>query len=309
MGTLTSFLAWWEPIFMFTVFNVIIVTGLYISALSGQLSLATAAIAGIGGYISGVLTVNFGVPFWPAVFAATAAGGLIGTFLAAITVRMSLFILKLTTLAFGEAVVVIVLNTDYMGGANSFTGMPLYTSVPVAVGAMLVAIFIAWRFDGSRLGLAARAVRDDPLAAASTGISILRIRIVTFALGAAIVGAGGAIQAHYVLIMNPQELGFFVSLNYIIFLLVGGLYSLSGAILGAVVMTALPELLRFAHEYRQILYGATIVAIIMLRPDGLITRRPTGVPSRLQWLLTYSGLAAVLRVRTGRIAEARQRRP
>lgn len=267
--------AYWEPVVIFTLINVILVTGLYITALSGQLSLATAAIAGIGGYVAAILTTNFGWAFILAIAVAVISGALVGALIAALTVKMRDFILKLTTLAFGEAVAVIAFNIDYIGGANSFTGIPLYSSLSIVVVGTLVALYVAWRFDGSRLGFASRAVRDDPLAAAATGVSVLRVRVVTFALGAAIVSGGGAIQAHYVLVLNPQELGFFISLTFIIFLLVGGMQSLWGPVAAAIVLTALPEVTRFANEYRLILYGAVIVIIVLFRPEGLITRRPT----------------------------------
>ena len=267
---------YWEPVIIFTLINVILTSGLYITAMSGQLSLATAAIAGIGGYAAAILTTNFGWPFLPATVVAVVAGAVVGTFIAAVTVKMRLFILKLTTLAFGEAVAVIAFNIDYIGGANSFTGIPLYANIWVVIAATGMALYVAWRFEGSRLGFAARAVHDDPLAASAMGVSVLWVRMVTFALGGALVGAGGSIQAHYVLIVTPQELGFFISLTYIIFLLVGGLHTLWGPVLAAVVLTALPELIRFTNEYRMIFYGFAIVMVVLFRPDGLLVRTPTG---------------------------------
>ena len=266
----------WQPVLIFSLLNVMLVSGLYITALSGQLSMATAAFAGIGGYVSAVLTTNFDWPFLPAILVATLAGAAVGALLALLTIQMRDFILKLTTLAFGEAMAVIAFNIRYIGGANGFSGIPLYTTLlDVALGAC-IAVYIAWRFDGSRLGFAARAVRDDPLAAASTGVSIREARIVTFALGSAIIAAGGALAAHYVLVIVPSQLGFFYSLTYIIFLLFGGIQTLWGPVLAAVLLTAVPEVLRFTNEYRLILYGLIIVLVVMWRPEGLVTRRPTG---------------------------------
>jgi ABC-type branched-subunit amino acid transport system permease subunit len=186
------------------------------------------------------------------------------------------FILKLTTLAFGEALSVLAFNWNYIGGANSFTGIGLKTNIWIALAAALIALYVAWRFDGSRLGFACRAVRDDPLAASAMGVWVAHVRTVSFALGAALVGMAGAIQAHYVLVISPHDLGFFVSLNFIIFLLFGGLQTLWGPVLGAVVLTVLPEVLRFTNEYRLILYGLIIVVVVLRRPDGLLTRVPTG---------------------------------
>lgn len=265
-----------EPVIIFTLLNVAMVLGLYITAMSGQLSMATAAIAGVGGYLAAILTVKFAWPLFPATVLAALAGAFVGTLLALLTLRMRDFILKLTTLAFGEALSVLAFNWDYIGGANSFTGLQLKTNILIALATALIALYIAWRFDGSRLGFASRAVRDDPIAASAMGISIAQIRSLTFALGGAIVGMTGAIQAHYVLVISPHDLGFFVSLNFIIFLLFGGMQTLWGPILGAVLLTVLPEVLRFSNQYRLILYGAIIVLVVMLRPDGLLTRRPTG---------------------------------
>jgi ABC-type branched-subunit amino acid transport system permease subunit len=108
------------------------------------------------------------------------------------------------------------------------------------------------------------------------GVSIAVARTVSFALGGALVGLAGAIQAHYVLVVSPHDLGFFVSLNFIIYLLFGGLQTLWGPILGAVLLTVLPEMLRFTNEYRLILYGLIIVVVVLRRPEGLLTRIPTG---------------------------------
>lgn len=271
--------AYWEPVLMVALFNLVLTVGLYVTALSGQLSLATAAIAGIGGYAAAVLTTNFGWWFVPAVLVGGASGGLVGVILALLTLKMRDFILKLTTLAFGEAIVVFAFNFDYIGGANSFTGIPAYTNLRVALITAAIAIFVAWRFDGSRLGFASRAVRDDPLAASASGVSIRLVRTTTFLIGGLICGAGGAVQAHYTLVMSPQELGFFVSLNYIIFLLFGGLYTLAGPLVGTLVLTILPESLRFAAEYRMILYGLIITLVVLFRPYGLVKRTPTGMPS------------------------------
>ena len=271
----------WQPIIIFSLLNVILTSGLYITALSGQLSMATAALAGIGGYVSAVLTANFDWPFVAAILVAAVATAIVGGLLAALMVRMRDFILKLTTLAAGEALSVLAFNWDYIGGANSFTGLAPHTGLFTCVIVAAISLYVAWRFDGSRLGYGARAVRDDPLAAASMGVSVAQVRIVTFAVGSAIIGMAGAVQAHYLLVVTPSQLGFFVSLNYIIFLLFGGLQTLAGPVLGAVVLTALPEALRFANEYRLIVYGLIIVAVMLWRTDGLLGRTPLGVARRV----------------------------
>src|SRR6185295_5809226 len=192
---------------------------------------------------------------------------------------------------------VLAFNWDYIGGANSFTGIGLKTTIWTAMAATAIALYVAWRFDGSRLGLASRAVRDDPVAASAMGVSIALMRSITFALGSALIGMGGAIQAHYMLVISPHDLGFFVSLNFVIFLLFGGLQTLWGPVLGAVLLTALPEMLRFTNEYRLILYGLIIVLVVLLRPEGLLTRIPTGRAVRLFGITLVRARQAAVRCR------------
>ncbi|HEY0920804.1 branched-chain amino acid ABC transporter permease [Devosia sp.] len=269
-----------EPILIFTLLNIALTVGLYISNLSGQLSLGTAAVAGIGGYISAVLTSRLGMPFPVGLLAATAGGVVVGVGLGLMTYRMEMFVFKLVTLAFGEAVVVLAFNIDYLGGANSFTGIPLHTGMFVAFALAAGAVLVAYLIDFSALGFAARAVRDDALAASAMGISIRGVRVFTLAVSTGLIALTGAMQAHYLLVINPHDLTFFVSLSIIIFLLFGGMQTLWGAVLGATILTVLPEVLRFSNEYRLILFGVLVVAIVMLRPEGLLTRRPLKVPPR-----------------------------
>src|SRR3981189_2837710 len=274
-------LAFFEPIAIFTLLNVAMTVGLYVTAVSGQISRATAAIAGVGGYASGILTMKFGVPFVPAVVGGAFLGGLLGCVLALLTLKRRGLSLKRPPLAAGEALSVLAFNWDYIGGANSLTGLAPHTRLLTCVIVASISLYRAVPFGWSGAGYAARAVRDDPLAAASMGVSVAQVRIITFAMGSAIIGMAGAAQAHYLLVVTPSQLGFFVALNYIIFLLFGGLQTLAGPVLGAVVLTALPEALRFANEYRLIVYGLIIVGVMLWRTDGLLGRTPLGVARRI----------------------------
>ena len=220
-----------------------------------------------------------------------AAGALVGTVLALVTLKMRDFILKLTTLAFGEALAVLAFNWDYIGGANSFTGIGLKTTIWTALAATAIALYVAWRLTAHdwvsrRARCATIRSRRAPWGSRSPWCDRL-----SFAVGGALVGMGGAIQGHYVLVISPHDLGFFVSLNFIIFLLFGGLQTLWGPVLGAVLLTALPEMLRFTNEYRLILYGLIIVLVVLLRPDGVLTRTPTGRPVRFFGVTLIPGRA------------------
>jgi branched-chain amino acid transport system permease protein len=265
-------IAFWEPITVLAIVNTILALALYVTLMSGQLSAAHAALMGVGAYAAGVLTVNFDIPYWPALIGGAAAGAIFGTAIAIPTTHMRVFVQSLATLAFGQALSIIAFNVDYLGGAQSFTGMHPYTTVATALVALAVALFVAFQFDRSRMGLAARAVRDSELAASAMGISVFKMRVVTFCLGGALAGLAGGVSAHYTLVVSPVELAFFPSFSILVFVLVGGSYTPFGAILGAVVLTIIPQIFRFADTLRFALYGLAIVAVVLARPEGLLPR-------------------------------------
>jgi branched-chain amino acid transport system permease protein len=267
---------YWDSILTTAGITAVIVTGLYFSNSAGALSVAHAAIAGVGGYVGGILTTNHGWSFELALVAGGVAGALTGTFLAVISLHMNELVAGLTTLAFGQTMVVIAFNIDYIGGANSFYGIPPHTTLRGVLIAVAALLFVGWQYDRSRLGIAARAIRDDRLAASAMGINVARVKISVFALGAAVAGVGGVLLAHYVLVVSPGNLGFYESLNYVIIWVFGGSYLFLGPIFGAFALTALPEGLRFSAEQRFMVYGLLLTVVILLRPKGVITRIPPG---------------------------------
>jgi branched-chain amino acid transport system permease protein len=198
---------------------------------------------------------------------------------------MNELVAGLTTLGFGETMAVIAFNIDYIGGANAFTGIPLRTTIGLVYAVLVVLLFAAWRYDHSRLGFAARATRDNPVTAAAMGINITWVKSVTFGIGAALAALGGVLRAHYILVQGPEDMGFFVSVGILIFVVFGGSYTFWGPLFGAMTLTILPELLRFSAKDRFIIYGILLTLMVIIRPQGLITRMPTGGASRaLAWL-------------------------
>jgi branched-chain amino acid transport system permease protein len=206
-----------------------------------------------------------------------ALGFLTGFLLGLLIVRMNELVAGLTTLGFGETMAVVAFNIDYIGGANAFTGIPMRTSLPLVYAVLAVVLFAAWRYDHSRLGFAARATRDSPVTAAAMGIDIVWVKAFTFAIGAAIAALGGGLRAHYILVQGPEDMGFFVSVGFLIFVVFGGSYTFWGPLFGGMVLTILPELLRFSAKDRFIIYGILLTVMVIVRPQGLITRVPTGV--------------------------------
>lgn len=270
MSDLATF---WSPVLITAGINAIIALGLYITMSSGPLSVAHAALAGMGGYLGAVLTTNFGWPFALAILAGMALAFVTGLLLGLLIVRMNELVAGLTTLGFGETMAVIAFNIDYIGGANAFTGIPLRTTLPLVYLVLAVILFVAWRYDHSRLGYAARATRDSPVTADAMGINITWVKSITFGIGAAIAGLGGVLRAHYILVQGPEDMGFFISVGFLIFVVFGGSYTFWGPLFGAMTLTILPELLRFSAKDRFIIYGVLLTVMVILRPQGLITRR------------------------------------
>ena len=264
--------AFWEPILVGTLINAIVALGLYVTLSSGQLSAAHAALMGVGAYVAGILTVNFFWPYWPALGAGALGGALFGAAIAAPTSHMRLFVQNLTTVAYGMALSIVAYNIPYLGGAQSFTGMKTYTTLGTVVAMFCLSFYVTWTIDRSRIGLAARAVRESEVAASVLGISVSHIRVLTFAIGGALAGLAGGLSAHYTLVVNPAELGFYPAFSIVVYVLVGGSYTPLGAVLGALLLGIVPQALRFADAYRFALYGMMIVLIVLRRPDGLLTR-------------------------------------
>jgi branched-chain amino acid transport system permease protein len=277
--------AFWVVTLITAGLNAIITMGVYFSNSAGALSACHAALAGMGAYLGAVLTTNFDWPFPVALLAGALIGFVIGMLLALMTLHMNELVAGLTTLAFGETMVIIAFNLDYIGGANGFIGIPLQTTFDNVYLLLALLVFAAWRFDRSRLGYAARACRDNAHAAAAMGINTPWVKTLVFALGSGIAGLGGVLRAHYVLVQNPDDMGFFFSVNYLIFWVFGGSYTFWGPVFGALFLTILPELLRFSLYDRFIIYGVILTAIVIVRLQGVITRVPLGrQPAFVAWL-------------------------
>jgi branched-chain amino acid transport system permease protein len=260
-----------ESILITALLNAILAMGLYVTVRSGQLSVAHAALAGVGGYLAAILTTNLDLPLVVGVLAAIAIGGALGVLIAVFIKRMSALVGSLASLAIGQAIAIVAFNADFVGSANGFQGIQSLTTLPIVVAAFLVTLWIASRYERSRFGIAAQAASDDLTAAATSGIDVLRIRMIAFGLGGGIAGLAGSLTAHYALVIVPGDLAFAASFAVLIFVLFGGSQTVFGAVMGALLLTALPQVIRFTIELRFVLYGLLVATIMLLRPEGLIT--------------------------------------
>jgi branched-chain amino acid transport system permease protein len=251
--------------------------GLYLLMSAGQVSLGHAGIVGISAYGAGVMAVKLGVPFWlslPVSGAIGLATGVLYCFL--LGWRLGGFYLAIGTFAVGEMLVNLWLTSDYLGGAIGLPGIPLRSRWPLLAAIVAVLLFVLWRLEQSRFGIAFRAVRNNEIVAASMGIDVARTKLLVWMIAGFITGVGGCLHAHRVTVLTPTEFGIYFSVILLMAPLIGGLRSFWGTVVGAAVVSFGPWLVTTNEPRdRLMMYGLGILLLMILRPQGLLApRRP-----------------------------------
>jgi branched-chain amino acid transport system permease protein len=280
MGEIIS--GFWIATLISAGLNAIITTGVYFSSSAGAFTVAHAALAGMGGYTSALLTRDLGYPVWAGILVGAGAAFVSGLLLGWLSARMHPLVAGLTTMAFAEIMVVIAFNREELGGATGLTGIALETDFGLVYLVLALCLFAAWRFHHSRLGYAAHAVRDSMRAAAVMGVNVVWVKALVFGMGSAVAAVGGALHAHYVMVQTAGDMGFWGGMNYAFFWIFGGSYTFWGPALGAMVLTILPEVLRFSMNARYIMYGLLLMVVVVVRPQGLIPVMPLGTRFELK---------------------------
>ena len=260
---------------VFTGITLVGVLGVYlITGLTGLFSLGQAAFMAIGGYVAAVLVKNLNVPVPLAVVAAIATGTLAGLLVGYPTVRLRRDYISLVTLGFGEAIVAVLNNSaNITGGAMGISGIPQLTTLPVLGVSVVVCLAIVILYKNSKYGRQCLALRSDELAAKSMGIDVCRIKLVTFLLASAITSYSGVLFGFYTTYLEPAAFNWVISAEWTIIVFVGGVNSLTGAVLATILLLGLPELLRFAAEWRIAIYCVIVLLIINYRTSGIMGER------------------------------------
>lgn len=263
-------------ILIFSGINIITVLGLnLITGITGQLSLGHSAFFSIGAYTSSLLMLIIGVPFGVAVVLATLMAGLIGGVFGIPILRLRGDYLAIATLGFCEIVRVVILNMKVtLHGSTkllstSLGNIPGHTNLLLVLVLVVLSVLFMIGLERSKFGLALRSIREDEVASQMMGIDVARHKILSFAIGSAFAGLGGALYASYMMVISPNDFGFVRSIEMLCMLVLGGMGSIVGVITGTTVLTAIPELLRFAQEYRMVMYGIVLIFMMVFRPRGL----------------------------------------
>jgi branched-chain amino acid transport system permease protein len=253
-----------------------------VTGTAGQTSLGHAGFLAIGAYASALLTLRLGWPVELAMLAAALITAVLGTLLVLPAFRLRAHYVAIATLGIGEIVAQVILNWDALtNGAlgisgissPSFLGRQAITSQAVywfALALLLLAVLLQWRLLRSPLGRTWRAIREDDVAAQAYGINLNRYKALAFAASAFIAGLSGAFTAHFYTYINHETFPNTTSILALTMVILGGMGNMLGAVVGAVVLTVLPEVFRPLADYRYLIYGLALLLIIRFRPQGLL---------------------------------------
>ena len=250
--------------------NALLALSIWLTLACGLLALANAAFMGIGAYTASLMTMNLALPFPVALAGGMAAPILVALVIGVPTLRLSGVYLAMATLAFGEVVRVAVLNAeDLTGGALGLNGIPQLTRWWHVVLALVLTLLVLWRMRRSRIGRAFEAIDGDAVAASLMGIAVDAHKMLAFALGAGIAGLAGALNAHLTYFIGPNEYGFDRGVDILTMAILGGIGGLPGPVIGAFIITVLPEALRDFSGFRTMVNGLMLVLIVLFLPKGL----------------------------------------
>lgn len=285
---------------MLMAINCLLGLSVWIPLSAGQLSLGSAGFMSVGAYTGALLSMEAGWPMPLSIAVASLVAAVLAFLIGYPTLRLHGVYLAIATLAFGEMIRILALNLSITNGALGLAGIPQmvdeltwylmdHTGLgdgvgpfdPHTIGSLIilaliwailgVAVYCLLRQASSRVGRALRAIQADELAAKAMGIDTRHYKLLVFTQSGFLAGLAGAIYAHLYYFIGPGDFGFNRAIEMLLYVVLGGMQTLWGTLVGAASLTLLPELLRFSSSYRLMLYGGLLVALMVFRPEGLLS--------------------------------------
>lgn len=256
-----------------------------INGFTGQFSIGHAGFMAVGAYSSAYFSVNYGMALatslgggivgWAiglalATLIGAVAAGFAGLIVGIPSLRLKGDYLAIVTLGFGQIIVVFLNNIEAIGGARGYSGIPIVQRFFWIFLVAVLTIAIVYNIVNSAFGRALISIREDELAAEAMGVNTTRYKVMAFVISSAMAGAGGVLLAHFDGYLNPKSFEFIKSFEILIMIILGGLGSIVGSVLGAIVLTVLPESLRGFAEYRMVIYSSLLIILMITRPQGLL---------------------------------------
>ncbi len=255
---------------IFIAINIILAVSLHlVIGITGQFSIGHAGFLAVGAYISAIITMKLDLPFIVAIIVGGLVAALAGLIVGIPSLRLKGDYLAIATLGFAEIIRIVFLNIDYVGGAAGMQVSKL-TTWTYAFVCLFITILVIVNFTNSRHGIAAISVRENEIASDAMGINTTYYKVVAFAIGSFFAGVAGALFSHNFYIIQPGQFGFLKSFDILIFVVLGGLGSLSGAVLSAILLTVVSTYLQGYPETRMIIYSLVLIIVMLYRPKGLM---------------------------------------
>ena len=266
--------------------------------LMGQLSLGHAGFIAIGGYTAALVSksmISSGLPEFIQLFISSIAGGIVaaifGALLGASTLRLRGDYLAIITLAFGEIIKYVIQNLDFLGGATGLKNIPNITNFSNSFVFVVISVIIMTMIMTSRKGREIISIRENEIAAENIGININRVKLYGFALSAFFAGIGGSLFAHNIGILTPDKFGFVFSIEILVMVVFGGLGSITGAIISAIMLTLLNEQLREVSQFRYLVYAIILIVLMIFRSEGLLGTKELTIPRFVRKIRTIKNRA------------------
>jgi branched-chain amino acid transport system permease protein len=254
---------------------------LHLILRTGHLSLGHAAFMGIGAYTSVLAMMRLNLPYPLAVLSAALVSGLIALAIGPVILRLRGVYFVLVTFMFGEVVRLLFVNwTGLTGGSNGIYQIPAphpiltansgFYYYYLALAAAFLSVGIIGRILRSEIGRAIDSIGDGERLAESSGVPVLRFKVMAFVIGSVLVAVQGSLGAHFIRYISPLSYTFTESLNFVVINVVGGMHSLVGTLIGTAFVISLPEFLRQWVEYQRVLYGVILIVVLLFLPTGLV---------------------------------------
>lgn len=266
--------------------NIVLALSMWLIMSTGQMTMAHASFAAIGAYASALLVMRAGLSFWLALPIAGVIAGVVALLVGYPSLRVKGIYFALLTFCFAEIITLLIINWSFLGGESGIPGIPRPDSVSLpgitvsffsklpfyylTLTVVLVTALIINRLHTSKLGRNFRAIAENEPLAESLGIDAMRHKILAFTIGCFFAGLIGSIYAHYFVYISPSMFSLWQSIYVLLYVVIGGIASPVGAVLGAIALTGLSELLRGAKEYQPIVFGAMLLVVVFVMPNGLL---------------------------------------
>ncbi|HEY4844612.1 MAG TPA: branched-chain amino acid ABC transporter permease [Candidatus Dormibacteraeota bacterium] len=267
--------------------NAILAIAIFVTFYSGQLTLANAGFMAIGAYTTVIMSLYLPTPLPVNMLAGALLAGLVSVVVGLPVLRLRGVFLAIATIGFVEALRLgVILNVPITGegqGLHNPTADPLGGIVPILISLPILA-YLVWRLTKSRLGQAWSAIREDELAASSNGINVPLYKMIAFIISAVLAGYAGALETHINFFVDPTEYGIGRTIQILTFAVVGGTTNVFGPIVGAVFLTALPEIVRQFAAYRDVVNGIILILVIIFRPQGIVGRGGLAIIPPRWWI-------------------------